>query len=169
MRTWTTLAAVGCFVVFGGRASADDREKPFSDNEFIMKAASSGMTEVALAKIAEAKATNPDVKRFAQRLVTDHTKANEELARIVKEMKGKLPEKPSPEHEKILKHFQGEVKNLDREYIKHMVDSHTKSVELFTKASKECKNDQLRAFAERTLPTIKEHLEMATKLHEKLG
>jgi putative membrane protein len=168
MHIWVKLTAVSCLVL-AGRASADDREKPFSDIDFIMKATSSGMTEVALAKIAETKATESDVKRFAQRLVTEHTKANEELARIVKEMKGKLPEKPSPEHEKLLQHFQGEVKNFDREYIKHMVDSHTKSVELFTKASKECKNDQLRAFAEKTLPTIKEHLEMAKKLSEKIG
>lgn len=84
-------------------------------------------------------------------------------------MKGRLPDKSLPEHEKALKHLQSDVKSFDREYIKHMVDGHTKSVELFTRASKECKNEQLRAFAEKTLPTIKEHLEKAKKLHERLG
>jgi putative membrane protein len=168
MRIWVSLAAAACVVVLAAPVSAED--KPFSDNEFIMKAASSGMAEVALGKIAQVKATNAEVKKFAERMVTDHGKVNEELARIVRDMKGTLPEKPAEEHEKHLKHFSGgEVKNFDQEYMKHMVESHTKGVELFTKASKECKNAQLKAFAEKTLPTVKEHLELAKNLNEQLN
>lgn len=149
--------------------TGDARGKALTDSEFVMKAASGGIAEVAIAKEAQSKATNPDVKKFADRVVTDHTKVNEELARIAKDAGLTLPEKPDAAQEEKVKYFHDSTKDFDKEFVHHMVDSHTKGVELFTKASKELKNDRLRMFADKSLPTLKEHLQIAKELHDKVG
>ena len=150
---------------------ADDRGagKALTDQEFVTKAASSGKAEVAIGKAGQEKAQNADVKKFADRVVTDHTKANEELMRIAKDAEINIPDRPAAEHANKVKHFEGDTRNFDREFVNHMVDSHTKGVELFTKASKELKNEQLRSFAEKTLPTLKEHLAIAKRLQGQVG
>ena len=146
---------------------AKEAGKALTDNEFVMKVASGGMAEVAIAKIAQEKAKDPEVKKFADRLVADHTKVNQELIRIAKDAGIPVPDKPEAMHEEMVKKFQsGSIGDFDKEFIHHMVGSHTKGVELFTKASKELKNEQLRSFAEKTLPTLKEHLEIAKRLHK---
>jgi putative membrane protein len=144
--------------------------KALSDNEFVMTAASSGMAEVAIGKLAQEKAKNADVKKLADRVVADHSKANEELIRLARDAGINVPDKSEADLESKVKHFRSEAdKNFDREFINHMVDSHTKGVDLFSRASKELKNAQLRGFAENTLPTIKEHLTTAKRLQEQLG
>jgi putative membrane protein len=151
----------------GATERATEEGKALTDNEFVMKAASSGMAEVAIAKIGQEKAKNANVKKFADRVVTDHTKANEELMRIAKDAGITVPDKPDAKREEMVKHFQsGSISDFDKDFIHHMVESHTKGVELFTKASKELKNEQLRSFAEKTLPTLMDHLSLAKRLHE---
>jgi putative membrane protein len=151
------------------RTRTEEGGKALTDNEFVTKAASSGMAEVAIGKEGQSKAKNPDVKKFADRVVADHSKANEELTKIAKDAGISIPEKPDAAHEEKVKHFHDAAKDFDKEFVHHMVDSHTKGVELFTKASKELKNDRLRMFAEKTLPTLKEHLQMAKELNDKVG
>jgi len=169
MRFLGKLAAIACFAVLVGRASADDEKKKFDDSTFVDKASTAGRAEVAAGKIAQTRARNEEVKKFAARMVEDHTKANNELLVIVSDARIAIPDRMTPEQEKMLMHLQGDtVKDFDKEYMKHMVDDHEKAVELFTKASKECKNEKLKSFAEKTLPTIKEHLTMAKKIHEGL-
>jgi putative membrane protein len=153
------------------RTGAEERTresgKALTDNEFVMKAASSGMAEVAIGKVGQEKAKDAEVKKFADRVVTDHTKANEQLIRIAKDAGITVPDKPDAMHEEKVKKFQSASGgDFDKDFIHHMVESHTKGVELFTKASKELKNEQLRSFAEKTLPTLKEHLEIAKRLHK---
>jgi putative membrane protein len=152
------------------RTGTREAGKGLTDNEFVTTAANSGMAEVAIGKLAQEKAKNADVKKLAERVVTDHTKANEELMRIAKDAGINVPDKTDADHESKVKHFGSEAdKNFDKEFVNHMVEGHTKSVDLFTRASKELKNDQLRTFASNTLPTIKEHLDMAKKLQGQLG
>lgn len=144
--------------------------KSLRDNEFVTKAASSGMAEVAIGKLAQNKAKNAEVKKLADRVVTDHTKANEELMRLARDAGIPVSEKPDADHNTKVKHFRSEADaNFDREFVNHMVDSHTKGVALFTQASKELKNEELRSFAAKTLPTIREHLDMAKRLQGDLG
>jgi len=144
--------------------------KSLTDNAFVTKAASSGKAEVAIGKLAQEKAKNADVKKLADRVVTDHTKANDELARLAKDAGISVSDKSDAAHDDKVKHFHSTAdKDFDREFVNHMVDSHTKGVELFTQASKELKNEQLRNFAAKTLPTIKEHLDMAKRLQGQLG
>ena len=159
----------GVFVVAMTTSIANAEDKKPIDNDFVDKVSSSGRVEVELAKIAQVRATNDEVRKFAAKLHEDHSKANNDLLIIVSDERIPIPEKPLPEHEKHLQHLTSEkVKDFDKEYMKMMVESHEKSVELFTKASKEAKNEKVKKFAEKTLPVIKEHLSMAKKINEKM-
>ena len=74
---------------------------------------------------------------------------------------GGLPDEQTKEYDRF-KNLKGA--EFDKAYIKHMVEDHEKAVKLFENASKNLKDPGLKAFATKTLPTIKEHLEMAKKL-----
>jgi len=142
-----------------------DDKKPFDDAEFVKMAASGGMHEVELGKVAADKAKDPAVKEFGQKMVTDHGKVNEELKKMAKEFGFAVPDKMLEEHQKEFDRF----KNLtgdqfDREYVKHMIKDHEEDVAEFTRASKEAKSPAVKAFALKTLPVIQEHLEAVKKL-----
>ena len=123
------------------------------------------MHEVELGKIVAAAAKSDDVKKFAEQMVKDHTKANEELKTAAKAANIAVPEKIDAKHQKHLDMFKDyKGTDFDQDYMKHMVTDHTEAVALFTRASKEAKNKELKDFATKTLPTVQAHLEEAKKL-----
>lgn len=157
------LALVGGLTCFGG-SRADDT-KTFDDKEFVKKAASGGIHEVELGKLASKQASNDKVKSFGERMVKDHTKANEKLKSVAQEAGIRLDEKMMPEHQKHVDHFRDmKGADFDRMYIQHMVKDHEEDVALFRRASTEAKNKSLASFAKETLPTLEEHLKMAKEL-----
>jgi putative membrane protein len=148
---------------------ADDKkaDKPFDDAEFVKMAASGGLHEVEAGKLAATRAKADDVKMFARKMVEDHTKANEELKKAASSAGFSIPDKMNEEHQKhfdMFKEMTGEA--FDKAYVKHMVKDHEDAVKLFTRATTEAKNPMLKEFAEKTLPTLKEHQEMVKKLHD---
>src|ERR687898_1263696 len=103
MRTWVRIGggAPGlAFAVTAGAQERKDDEKPLTDADFVKKAASCGLAEVEMAKIAKDRATDPDVKKFAEKIVTDHQKVNKELEEIAKGASIPVPMKPEPEQQK---------------------------------------------------------------------
>jgi len=161
------LALVGGFVCFSG-AKADDTK--FEDKDFVMKAASGGMHEVELGKLASKQATNEKVKAFGERMVKDHTKANEKLKSVAGEIGVKVDGKPMSEHQKHLDHFRDlKGADFDRQYVKHMVKDHEEDVALFKRASTEAKSKALASFAKETLPTLEEHLKMIKQIESSMG
>ncbi len=172
MRKWVRIggaALMVAFVVTAAGANNRRDEKPLTDAEFVKKAAGGGLAEVEMGKLAVDRAADPDVKKFGERMVTDHTKANEQLAEIAKELRIPVPDRPGPEEQKhidMLREHKGA--DFDRVYMMHMVKDHEEDVALFTRAAKECKNEKLKEFAEKTLPTLKDHLEMAKKINGRL-
>jgi len=142
--------------------------KKFDDAEFVKMAASGGMAEVELGNIGNQRAKSSEVKAFSARLVKDHSHANEELKAVAKAAGITVPSKISEKHQKhidMFKNYSGA--DFDRDFIKHMVQDHENDIAHFTAASKEAKSADLRAFASKTLPVLKEHLEMAKKLENK--
>jgi len=148
-------------------ASGDDKkadEKPVSDEEFVIKAASGGVFEVESGKLAKDAAKSADVKKFAEKMVTDHEKANKELVEVAKKTGLGIPVKLLDHHQKMLETVKGGTGDgFDRAYMDTQVKAHEEAVALFANASKNVKNADLKAFAEKTLPTIKEHYEHAKK------
>lgn len=130
------------------------------DAKFVTTAANDGMAEVALGKMAAAKATRSSVKKFADMMVTDHTKAGDELAALAKTKNITLPAAPDADAQKKADDLDKKTgKDFDKAYVDAMVDGHESAVKLFTDASENCKDADLKAFATKTLPTLKMHLD----------
>jgi putative membrane protein len=133
-----------------------------NQNDFWTKAAQGGIAEVELSRVADGKAQNAEVKDFARMMITDHTKANEELKSLAAKKNVMLPTEMDGEHQAIM----ANLKNLsgaefDRSYVETMVNDHEKTVALFEKQANENNADaELKAFAAKTLPTLRTHLEM---------
>jgi putative membrane protein len=133
-----------------------------SDKSFIEEAAKGGMAEVELGNLASQKATNPQVKAFGERMAKDHAKANEELASLANSKGVQLPAKEKlMERHETNKLAKEEGAKFDREYIDHAVKDHQKDVKEFEKQAQNAKDPDLRAWAQKTLPTLQDHLRMA--------
>ena len=140
----------------------DAAPKALTDAEFVTKAASGGMFEVLSSKMAAEKATKADVKAFAEKMVADHSKANEELKAAAAKAGIAVPSTLAPHHEKMLQQLKGGT-NFDAAYMDAQVKAHEEAVQVFTAGAAGAKDPGIRAFAEKTLPTIKMHLEHAKK------
>lgn len=150
-------------------AQTSDAKGSSADRAFIVEAAAGGMAEVQLGKLATEKASNADVKRFGQMMVTDHTKANDELMQIAKDRQLMPPHALKPEHQETydkLSKLSGE--QFDRQYIEYMVEDHQKDVAAFKKASQSASDPAVKQFASSTLPTLQKHLDDAKDIHGKL-
>jgi putative membrane protein len=136
--------------------------KPAADLTFVMKAAGGGMAEVELGKLAADKATSPQIKNFGQKMVDDHSKANDELKTLAQNENIPLPTDLSAKDQALrdrLSKLSGPA--FDRAYIQAMVSDHRLDVTEFRQEAKMGKDPDIKAFASQILPTLEEHLKMA--------
>jgi len=137
------------------------------DAKFATSAANGGMAEVALGKLALSKSTDATIKNFATMMVTDHGKANDELAAIAKTKNITLPATIDADHQKKLDDLAKLTrKDFDKAYVDAMVDGHKKTLDLMQDAAKNCKDADLKAFAAKTAPTVQMHLDAINKIHD---
>jgi putative membrane protein len=136
------------------------------DRKFIQEVAGSGMFEVQAAQLATKQASDPNVKSFAGTLVDAHTKANDELVKLANAKQVELPAAPPRAMRRdIEKLGKKQGQEFDRDFVREVgVKAHEKNIKTFEKASKDTKDPELKAFIDKTLPTLKEHLAMAQKL-----
>jgi putative membrane protein len=145
--------------------STSRMSRQLTADAFVTKATQAGMTEVELGKIALRKSTNPDVRKFAQRMVDDHSKAGAELASIARSSNLKVPTKLDTAHAATVQamHDKSDA-DFDVAYAKDMMADHKQALALFQQAQS-LPDKQLAEFATRTLPTLEEHQRMADSLH----
>jgi putative membrane protein len=165
------LIAMVCVMALSTRIkAADDNKLNASDAKFVTDAASGGMMEVELGKAVADKANSQEVKDFAQRMVTDHSKANDELKALAQQKNVTIPNELDPKHQKMMEKITAMTgADLDKAYIQAMVKDHKKDVAEFQKAANGAKDDDVKAFAAKTLPTLQEHLAMAQNINKSLG
>lgn len=168
MKRAMVQAALVVVVILGGLSSmAWTQSYPVGEQakQFVHKAARSGTAEVKLGKMATEQAASTDVKQFGQQMVTDHPQANNKLKEIAQDKNIDVPTEMDEQHQQVaeeLAKLQGA--NFDRAYIRQMVEDHEKAVKLFSKEAQEGQDADLKAFAAETLPTLQEHLKMASQL-----
>jgi len=136
------------------------------DRRFIQDAAGAGMFEVQAAQLASTKATDAQVKSFASKLVADHQKANDELVQIANAKKVEVPAAPPKgKRSEIEKLGKLTGADFDRRFVREIgIKAHQEDIKKFEKASKDVKDPQLKAWVDKTLPHLREHLAMAQKL-----
>lgn len=137
-------------------------------DNFWTNAAQGGMAEVELGRLAAQKATNPEVKKFAQMMVTDHTKANAELKTLAAKKNITLP----TDMGSSMKSSMDDLSKLsgadfDKKYVDMMVDDHETDVDLFEDNTDNSDAD-IKAFTTKTLPTLKAHLESIKSIQSKM-
>jgi putative membrane protein len=169
-----------------GRGMADLSE---TERAFVEKASMSNQMEVTLGNLAEDKAENEEVKRFAEQLVQDHQKANRDLQSslggdaIPAQQPSGAPDRPGAAKESAASGTEAEMRRqaeqteerlegasgeaFDRAYLAEMVKHHEKDVQEFERAA-QSDNPQVRSFAERTLPTLRNHLQQARQLQQSI-
>lgn len=166
MKNWmmfVAVAAISCGQpVLAQQKSANEDAATLA---FVKKAATGGMKEVASGKLAESKAQSADVRSFGTRMVTDHSKANDQLATLARGKSITLP--PAPANDPMLSNSSGA--SFDRDYVKMMVKDHEEDVALFEKAASSLPDQQIRAFARQTLPVLKDHLARIKAIAAKMG
>jgi putative membrane protein len=141
-----------------------------ADHPFAREAAMGGMAEVDLGNLAKEKASNADVKQFAARMVTDHSKANEELKQWAQRKKVTLPAatdaKHKATHDRLAK-LSGDA--FEKAYMSDMLTDHQHDVAAFKREAESGKDAELKAWAAKTLPTLEDHLKIAQDTAAKAG
>lgn len=141
-----------------------------ADAAFATEAAEGGLLEVELGRMAVQKATLDAVKQFGQRMIDDHTKANEELKTVADAKQIALPDEArvKAKHRVLiakLEKLSGPA--FDKAYMADMVEDHVKDVAAFEREASSGKDADIQAFARKTLPTLKEHLTLAREAAKK--
>jgi putative membrane protein len=140
-----------------------------ADSKFIKEAAVGGMEEVTLGQLAAQKATDPDVKNFGQKMVDDHSKANDQLKQLASQkgvtVASALPASKQKEVDQLSK-LSGAA--FDKKYVSMMVQDHKKDVAEFKKESTKAKDSDLKSWASTTLPTLQDHLKMIEDISAKM-
>jgi putative membrane protein len=140
-----------------------------NDNEFVHTVAMDGMAEVELARLASQKAKSPEVKKFAQRMLADHSKANEELKQLASNKNITLPTALGPEQDaekNRLANLSGA--EFDREYMSMMSAAHDRAVNAFEDESRDGGEPDIKAWAAKILPTLREHQSLAKDISSKI-
>jgi putative membrane protein len=164
------LLGLAAFVGTSRTFAADEDRSNLTDQGFVTQASADGLAELDLARLALQKSQNPEVRKFAQRMIDDHTKANRELNSVADRNQLRPAPQAGEKHRQLmerLSRLQGA--DFDRGYAEAMAKDHDEAVSLFERACKDCKQKDLKDFADKTISTLKEHKEMAHKLADKVG
>jgi putative membrane protein len=137
------------------------------DRKFVEKAARGGMAETQLSQLAEQKASNDQVKEFAQKMTEDHAKANDDLKQIASTKGVQVPATLDHGEQREMQKLQKlSGADFDREYMKRMVKDHKDTLGAFEKESKSGKDAEVKSFATETLPTLRDHMQMAQAIND---
>jgi|SRR5262245_48963652 len=141
-----------------------------SEREFLTNAAQGSALEVQLANLATQKASSDEVKRYAQRMATDHSQGGQTIRQMASNLKFVLPQEQTPEQRTQVSKLENlSGKAFDREYIKVMVVDHKKDIAEYERAASQATNPEIKQFASQSLPILRDHLKQATEIASKLG
>jgi putative membrane protein len=197
--TFKIILALGISIattaVFADESSTNQPQQSVTAPDFTWNAAVAGLKEVRLGEFAEQNSTNAAVKKFAKRMVRDHSAAGKKLTKIAQTeglnlpdtnafyVKVTMPEKlatelmmPLTPDARLLVEQQAAQRleslssaDFDSAYADMMVKDHAAAVQLFENASASLTDKDLKKFADKTLPTLRDHYQMAQELQNKLG
>lgn len=167
---FSSALAIASSVMLVPVASADDSPLSSTDKSFLQDAYKGGLAEVESAKMAEKKTANPNVKAYAEKLEADHTAANNKLKEMADSKKVLVAESPS-----LIAQTKGKMLDMktgadfDKAFIEAQIKDHKKDIEDFEKEATSAQDPEVKALANKMLPTLKEHLSMAETIQEKIG
>ncbi|MHC8386892.1 DUF4142 domain-containing protein [Pseudomonas sp. MDT2-39-1] len=141
-----------------------------TSNDFVDNAAAGGIAEVETSKLALEKSSSADIKAFANMMITDHTKAYKELTALAKKNDIEVPDDTTLVKQAKEKILDMRDESFDAAYANNQVKAHEETIELFKKQANTVTDDKvkgatdLKGFAQKMLPALEKHLDMAKKL-----
>ena len=163
MKTTSLACAVSIFAAAGMMPAVAAPSS--SDMAFAAGAARGGLAEVELGQLALEKASSPQVKQFAQRMVSDHTQANEELMQTAKLENFDLPTQIDRKQTSEIERLRGmNGSAFDTAYMQHMEQDHQKDFAEFRMEAQGGHGPGLKNFALKYLPTLQQHLQQAQSI-----
>jgi putative membrane protein len=148
-------------------ANANAKKVARGDRKFMQDAAEGGLFEVQSGQLAANKASDDKVKQFANKLVEDHQSANNELVQMANTKGLELPAAPSRSQRREIEKLGKESgSKFDQDFAKAEIKDHEQDIKKFEKASGKVKDPDLKAWIDKTLPHLREHLAMAKDLPE---
>lgn len=136
-------------------------------SDFMTKAASGGLMEVELGKMAQEKGQMQEVKDFGQMMVTGHSAANEKLKALAAQKNIALPDSMGEKHMDHVQELREKTgADFDRAYMALMVDDHQEDVEMFEEAGNNLEDPEVKSFATNTVTTLRKHLERARQVKD---
>jgi putative membrane protein len=140
-----------------------------SDADFLREANRGNLEEVEIARVALRQTNNEQVRTFAQRMIDDHTRMNDEVMQLARQKGLSLDSQlPSDARNDVNRFAQMNGADFDRQYIRGMVQDHQKDADAFDRTARTATDSSVRSLASRDLPTIREHLRMAKDLDQTL-
>lgn len=180
MKLTTTLAAAAAVALLaagsafaqGSKAqeksssaqSAGQKESK-ADAKRMREMAQANLAEIEAGKLAAEKAQSEDVKKFAQKMVDDHSKMLEDLKKVAEAKNVELPSAPDSRHQKLMKRLQAASgEKFDQEYMQAMVKDHRDAAKLTQRTAKSAKDPELQSAAKQAHTQIQEHQKMAQQI-----
>lgn len=138
------------------------------DQGFLRKAGESGMLEIKASELAVQKSQHPEVKRFAEMMIKDHTAVDKELKALAESKGFQLPVELDGDKRDLMEELrQLDGPKFDEEYAEEVaVDAHKDAVDLFEDAADDADDPDVKAFAAKHLPALQNHLEMGKQLKD---
>lgn len=150
----------------GGR---DNERIAHKDNDFFKDAATSGMLEVESSQLALERAQSEQVRDFARMMIEDHTEANAELRLMASQKNVELPKQMGKRNRGLVEELrQTSGRDFDRAYMQAQVAAHQETITRYEAAAKNSNDSDIQRMAQRTLPTLREHLHMAQRVSDRL-
>jgi putative membrane protein len=149
----------------GERSEAASGAAMANDVVFAQEAAMGSLVEVEAGRLAAERESERRVKEFGTRMMRDHSAANQELMRIARSKGITLPRDLNVEQEARLERLHGLAgPEFDREYGAMVTQGHVHDVNMFEQQARWGQDPELRAYAQRTLPRLRQHLEAVRQL-----
>ncbi len=160
---WAQAPATGTSSTATARLSADERE-------WMEDLAHANLAVIDTGRLALDKSQNTRVRSFAQQMVDEHQRAQQELQQLAQQKQIALPSEADFQHKAIataLRLLSGEL--FDKQYIRQAgVNDHRRSVDLLQKVQRSAQDPELKALAGQLLPTVQRHLEMAREMDRQM-
>ncbi len=149
----------------GGSGSAS-----MQDKMFLKKASAGNVAEIKTAQLALQKSNNDQVKQFAQKMIDDHTKLNDQAKPVAQQLNMTPPTEPMPKEQAMYTKLQGmSGDSFDKAYMKGMVKDHEEDLKEFKKEASSGKDQQVKDLAQQGEPIIQGHLDMAKQVATAVG
>lgn len=161
----TLLCAAATATLMHGALAADLSN---GDQRFLRKAGESGLLEIQASQLAVERGQHPEVKRYAEMMIKDHTAVDKELKALASAKGFQLPTELDGGKRRLTEKLRkAEGHDFDEEYADEVaVDAHEDAVELFEDAADDTDDTEVKAFAAKHLPALQKHLDMGRQLED---